>query len=282
MKEFKDKIAAITGAASGIGHALVEKCLEKDMKVVMADIQERKLRRFERKLKKQNQDVIAVPVDVTKYEQLERLKKTVLDTYGKIHLLFNNAGVGMPKKTWNLTLNDWRWVIDVNLFGVIHGIRAFLPLMLEQDFKSLIVNTSSLEGLMFGCGPGGPAYGATKHAVVSLTESLKRELSKTKSKVDTCVVCPGWVQTGIFKVGLTRQEEYKDDEAFAIDNSQLRASADKYKDSKSITPPISSETAAERILQQIQEGKFYILTQTDEAFKKIIKDRMQGILDAFD
>ena len=172
MKDFKDKVAVITGAGSGIGLALAIQCAQEGMKVVLADIDRKFLRRANRKLERMGASFLTVLTDVSKSTDIEALAKETLDKFGEIHLLINNAGVGHSKYTWNYTLKDWEWQLGVCLFGVAHGVRIFTPIMLKQDTECHIVNVSSIEGLLPGSGPGGAFYGAAKHGIVSLSETL--------------------------------------------------------------------------------------------------------------
>src|SRR5436309_858784 len=128
MKEFKGKVAVITGAASGIGRGLAERCAEEGMKVVLADVEARPLAQTARELSDAGATLLAVPTDVSKASDVENLARKTLQAFGAVHLLFNNAGVGHPGPVWEATLADWEWVMGVNLWGVIHGIRTFVPL----------------------------------------------------------------------------------------------------------------------------------------------------------
>ena len=170
MKEFKGKVAVITGAASGIGRALAERCVTEGMKVVLADVDEASLTRAETELKHGGGTVVGVRTDVSKQSDVEQLARKTLDTFGQVHLLFNNAGVAAGGAPWEATWNDWEWVVGVNLWGVVHGVKVFTPLMLAQNTECHIINTSSAAGLTVG-GPSAP-YSVTKHAVVALSESL--------------------------------------------------------------------------------------------------------------
>src|SRR5271165_2063669 len=170
MKEFQGKVAVITGAASGIGRGIAERCVSEGMKVVLADIEEASLRQAETELKASSGNVLGVRTDVSKRSEVEALARQALDAFGQVHLLFNNAGVAAGGAPWEATWNDWEWVINVNLWGVIHGVKVFTPIMLEQKTECHIVNTSSNAGLVVG-GFSAP-YSVTKHAVVALSESL--------------------------------------------------------------------------------------------------------------
>ncbi len=154
MREFKDKIAVITGAASGIGRGIAERCAQEGMKVVLADIEEAALRQTEKDFAAAGATVLALRTDVSKVNDIEALAQKTLDTFGAVHVLFNNAGVGVWPTVWECTLADWAWVLGVNLWGVIYGVRVFVPIMLKQDTECHIVNTASVAGLTAGAGLG--------------------------------------------------------------------------------------------------------------------------------
>jgi len=282
MKDFKNKVAIITGAASGIGLAIANKCVKEGMKVVLADIDERALRRAERKLNKAGAEVLIVVTDVSKPKDIEMLAAKTIDSFGGIHLLFNNAGVGNAKYTWNYTLKDWEWQLGVNLFGVINGIRTFVPIMLKQDKECLIVNIASIEGLISGSGPGGAIYGVSKHGIISLSETLRTELDEIGAKVKVAIACPGWVHTKIFRINRNRPKELKNEPNKEIEDSKLDYSGGLFQQLIDKSPPILPETAADKIFQGIKEDKFYILTHKDLVLKEKIIERFDEILKAFD
>ncbi|MFX1320462.1 MAG: SDR family NAD(P)-dependent oxidoreductase [Promethearchaeota archaeon] len=282
MKDFKGKVAVITGAGSGIGLALVNKCIKEGLKVVLADIDERASRRVERKLNKAGAEVLTVVTDVSKPKDVDMLAAKTIDTFGEVHLLFNNAGVGNTKYTWNYTLKDWEWQLGVNLFGVIYGIRTFVPIMLKQNNECLIVNIASLEGLISGSGPGGAIYGVSKHGIISLSETLRMELNQINAKVKVAVVCPGWVHTKIFRINRNRPTELKNKPNDEIEDSKLNDSAELFQELFDKSPPILPETAADKIFQGIKENEFYILTHKDLVLKERINTRFDEILKAFD
>lgn len=282
MKDFEGKVAVITGAGSGIGLALVNKCIDKGMKVVLADIDERALMRAERKLKKVGTEIITVVTDVSKPKDVEMLASKTIATFREVHLLFNNAGVSITKYTWNYTLKDWEWQLGVNLFGVIYGIRTFIPIMLNQNKECLIVNIASIEGLISGSGPGGAIYGVSKHGIISLSETLRTELDQIGAKVKVAVACPGWVHTKIFRINRNRPTELKNKPNDEIEDSKLDDSAGLFQQLFDKSPPILPKTAADIIFQGIKENKFYILTHKDLVLKERIIARFDEILKAFD
>ena len=286
MKEFKDKVAVITGAASGIGMELANLCSKEGMKVVIADIDKKRLKRVERRMKRERANVLAVETDVSQREAIQKLADITLETYGEVHLLVNNAAVGNTKYTWNYTLKDWEWQLGVDLLSVIHGVRIFIPIMLRQDNECHIVNISSIEGLLQGSGPGGAIYGLSKHAIVSLTETLRTELEVVESKLKVSVVCPGWVSTRIVYGDIHRPEKYQnpsEDQIIDTRNEDIfKKRGIDIEDALVQSPAITPEKAAEIILQGIKDEKFYILTHKDEFLKGQVKERFDEILSAFD
>ena len=195
MKEFADRVAVVTGAASGIGQAMAGRFAAAQMKVVLADVEAEALRATEHELKAQGAEALGVVTDVSKADQVENLAQRAVDAFGGVHIVCNNAGVGAGGLTWSHPLKDWEWVMGVNLWGVIHGVRTFVPIMLEQGTDGHIVNTASMAGLVSG--PFMSIYDVTKHGVVTLSESLHYELMMQAAPVKVSVLCPGFVLTNI-------------------------------------------------------------------------------------
>jgi len=193
MKEFKDKVAVITGAANGIGFGIAERCAQLGMKVVLAGINAENLAAAEEKLKPTGTTLLCVRTDVSKREDIEALAQKTLDAFGAVHLLVNNAGVAAGSSAWESTWEEWEWVMNVNLWGVLYGVKVFTPLMLAQDSEAHIINVASVAGFLpdHPCAP----YQVTKHAVVSLSENMYYSLAEQNSKVKVSVLCPGWVKT---------------------------------------------------------------------------------------
>ena len=286
LKKFKNKVAVITGAGSGIGFALAQRCGKEGMKVVLADIDEKFLRKAERKMKRIEADAITVKTDVGKVNDIVNLLKITLETYGAVHLLVNNAGIGNTKYTWNYSLKDWEYQLGVNLWGVINGVRIFTPIMLKQDEECHIVNVSSMEGLVSGSATGGAVYGVSKHGVISLSETLRTDLDMKGSKVKVSVVCPGFVNTRILFGDTHRPEIYQNLPDEQIEDtrgddyiSRMVSNVEDALDQTSIMP---SEEAADIIFKGIKEEKFYILTHKDELMKGLVKERFDEILKEFE
>jgi NAD(P)-dependent dehydrogenase (short-subunit alcohol dehydrogenase family) len=201
MRELAGRVAVVTGGAGGIGAALGERLADEGMTVVLADVDPEPLSAVSDRLRDKGQSVVGIPCDVGDYASVERLRDRVLDDHGGVHLLCNNAGIGAGAEgaMWEHELNDWRWAISVNLYGVIHGINAFVPAMVASGSEGHVVNTSSGNG---GVSPlrGTPQYAVTKGAVVTLTECLYAQLQDAGSKVSASVLFPGphMLRTGIF------------------------------------------------------------------------------------
>ncbi|MFX1279596.1 MAG: SDR family NAD(P)-dependent oxidoreductase [Promethearchaeota archaeon] len=279
MIDFKDKVAVITGAASGIGLGLAEKCAKEGMKVVIADIDEKRLRRLERKLKRGEIEVLSVVTDVSKASDVEELAKKTLDTFGVVHLLFNNAGIAIPQLAWEYDLKDWELVLSVNLWGVIHGIHTFIPIMLKQDTECHIVNTASIEGII-SSGIGGATYGVCKHAIVHLTERLALELEENGPKIKVSVLCPGFVKTNIFLSALNRLSEEDRRDFFNPDELDAER-IEEIKNFMENSPAIMPEEVANITFQAIKNEKLYIFTHKDSVITERVNERLNAIISEF-
>jgi NAD(P)-dependent dehydrogenase (short-subunit alcohol dehydrogenase family) len=257
MKEFKGKVAVITGAASGIGRGIAERCVTEGMKVVLADIDDANLAEAETELKTLGGAVLGVRTDVSKRGDVELLARQTLDAFGQVHLLVNNAGVAAGGSPWEATWNDWEWVIGVNLWGVIHGVKVFTPLMLAQNVECHIVNTASAAGLLVG-GTFAP-YSVTKHAVVALSESLYLTLQQRSALVKVSVLCPGLVRTNIINVERNRPA-YLQNEPVEM-TPEMRAGLNFFKAAiEAAMPPLQ---VADTVFDAIKDEQFYILTHPE-------------------
>jgi len=276
MKDFKDKVAVITGAASGIGRALAENCFKEGMKVMLADIEESALLQAEKELKAAGAEVLAVLTDVSKATDVENLAQKTLEKFGAVHLLFNNAGVGGHGPIWENTIKDWQWILGVNLWGVVHGIRTFIPIMIKQDAESHVVNTASGFGLITGSG----IYGVTKHAVVALTEILANNLKSNKiTNIKVSVLCPGIVNTRILDADRNRQAEYENEEPLdPAAEAELEEGREKMK--AFYATNMAPETVADITFQDIRKNRLYIVT--DNQIKGFFQQRSKKIMKAID
>jgi len=273
VKEFKDKVSVITGAASGIGFGIAEKCAREGMKVVLADIEVSALENAESMLKAIGAETLAVPTDVSNGKEVEALADTTYDTFGEVNLLFNNAGVGVVGSLWECSEADWKWVLGVNLWGVIHGIRVFVPRMLEQQVDGYIVNTASGAGLLSS--PYFGIYQVTKHGVVTLSETLYHELNLIESKLKVSVLCPGYVKSRIRDAERNRPSRLSN-----VGEVVIRKEVQEFNEEldSGVEAGMSPSTLADIVFDAIRKEKFYILPGTLPEYETEIRTRMEEIL----
>jgi NAD(P)-dependent dehydrogenase (short-subunit alcohol dehydrogenase family) len=269
MKNFKSGVAVITGAASGIGRALAERCAREGMKVILADIEPGALAELEANLQANGGTALAVRADVSQANDVAALAEKTLEAFGAVHLLCNNAGVATNGTVWESSLTDWEWVLGVNLWGVIHSVRTFVPIMLAQDTECHVVNTASMSGLISI--PRGSVYAVSKHGVVTLSEALYHELAERGGKVKVSVLCPGLVQTRIVDCARNRPERLA---ARAPMGSVEAAGWETLRQQMQTAMPPAQVVDA--VFQAIREERFYILTHPEG--KDWIRTRMEDIL----
>ena len=274
MKEFQNKVAVITGAASGIGRAIAERCIREGMKVVLADVEESALKRTEDEMKTKGATVLAITTDVSKAGDVEALALKTVEHFGAVHLLCNNAGVASFGTLWECTLADWEWVMGVNLWGLIHGIRFFVPLMLEQNTEGHIVNTASMGGLFSP--PYNGIYVGSKHAVVAISEVLHSELALHQSKIKVSVLCPAFVKTRMNDSGRNRPPELKNPPDH---KAGFPVSLDKEHKKINMTGE-TAEEMADQVFEAIRREKFYILPHPD--YRESIGTRFENIMEERD
>ncbi len=262
------KTAVITGAASGIGFALAQRCVAKGMRVALADIEEVALEDAAAKLRVDGGEVLPVVTDVSQPEYVEGLAHRVAQEFGPVHLLCNNAGVGSGGLIVDLRLQDWEWVLGVNMWGVIHGLHAFLPGMLDHGEEGHIVNTASLAGHVSA--PFMGPYGASKFAVVALSESLFHELAMTNARIGVSVLCPGWVNTNIHASERNRPAALRGPAAF--DGADPRADFLK----QVLANGKSPEEVASLVFDALASDRFYVLTHPE--MTSAIEVRAQAIV----
>ncbi len=252
MQELSGRVAVITGAASGFGREFARLGASQGMKLILADVDGEGLAALERELA--GTPCITVLTDVSRAEDVANLAQRTMKEFGAVHLLFNNAGVGSGGLIWESSLADWRWVLGVNLWGVIHCIREFVPLMLAQDCECHIVNTASVAGLLSP--PGMGVYNVSKHAVVTLSETLFHDLRLAGSKIGASVLCPAFVPTGIHQSERNRPEELRNAEPLTASQRMAREATTKAVTSGRVT----AAQVAELTFEAIRANRFYVLS----------------------
>jgi NAD(P)-dependent dehydrogenase (short-subunit alcohol dehydrogenase family) len=271
MKELGGKVAVVTGAASGIGKSLATRFAAEGMKVVLADVEEAPLAAVAAELEAAGRAVLAVPTDVTSGAAVTALAARAVERFGAVHVVCNNAGVGgAAGPLWTLTEADWTWTLGVNLWGVIHGIRAFVPGMIAQG-EGHVVNTASIAGLLSPASMG--PYVATKHAVVSLSEVLARDLETAGAAVSVSVLCPGFVRTRIAESQRNRPAHLTDPVG---EKRGAEGSAAAGMVRGLVEAGTSPDEVAERVVEAIRERRFYILPHPE--LTVAVKYRLEDIL----
>jgi NAD(P)-dependent dehydrogenase (short-subunit alcohol dehydrogenase family) len=268
VEDLQDKVAVITGGASGIGRAVAERAAAEGMKIVLGDIEEGPLARAVDDLAAAGAEAVGVRTDVADRASVEALRDRALDRFGAVHLVHNNAGIGLGGPIWEVTEEDWRWILGVNLWGVIHGVATFTPLLLEQG-EGHVVNTASIAGLIVApfLGP----YNATKQAVVAISETLFKDLQTIAAPVGVSVLCPGFVQTRIAESDRNRPD-------WAPDRGTMGAAEVQGVVQNLVDGGIAPATVADRVIDAVRTNTFYILThpELDIAITTRFDDIVQG------
>jgi len=268
MRHLHGKVAAVTGAASGLGRSMALAFAAEGMDLALADVDEVNLSSVQDEVLAKGVRAITLKVDVSNAQQLEIFRDQTLTRLGGVHVVCNNAGVSPLGAVWENTPADWQWILGVNLWGVIHGVRAFAPHLIKQD-EGHIVNTASVAGLISP--PGSGAYNVTKHGVVALSESLYHDLRERNSKVGVSVLCPAYVPTGIVDSERNRPKDLPlstKSEATLAREAMLR---------KAVTSgKVSADQVAQAVVAAIRDERFYILTHP--RIKGAIQARMEDVL----
>jgi NAD(P)-dependent dehydrogenase (short-subunit alcohol dehydrogenase family) len=277
MQSFAEKTAVVTGAGSGLGREFALLGAKLGMRLVLADVQQDALKQTEASAIALGADVLTQVCDVRHGDEVESLAQAALSRFGAIHLVFNNAGVGAGGLIWESTQHDWEWVLGVNLWGVIHGVRVFTPIMLASEkadptFQGHIVNTASMAGLLTP--PAMGVYNVSKHAVVALTETLYHDLSLIESSLGVSVLCPYFVPTGISQSESVRPSDAKPAEPATRSQQLSQAMLE-----KAVTAgKVSAAEVAQMTFDAIRARQFYIYSHP-QALGNVDR-RMQDILHA--
>lgn len=265
------KVAVITGGASGLGLAMARSFAAQGMRLVLADIEDAPLQKAVGQLVWDGTPAIGVRCDVSKAADVEALAARAFDAYGAVHILCNNAGVAPGGLAWENTVADWEWCLGVNVYGVIHGLRSFVPRMLKQGDAGHIVNTASVAGLLSP--PNMAAYCVSKHAVVTLSECLYQDLRMQNASIGVSVLCPAYVPTGISDSERNRPDALKNPERALTPEEIARKEQMRHAVQSG---RITADQVAQMVLESVREGRFYIVTH--EKIKAAIEVRMQDIL----
>ena len=261
MDDLSGKTAVVTGAASGIGYALCEAFAGEGMRVVMADVAPHRLEAAARKLEEaRGTEVLSVPADVTRWDDVENLAARAAERFGAVHVLCNNAGVQQDGYAWEFSLDEWSWILGVNLWGTIHGVKAFLPAMIERGEAGHVVNTASLGGLVTF--PRISMYTAAKAGVIGLSEGLHNDLSDRGVPIGVSVLCPGPVMSGLREHSKALRPGGEEAGPIGLMTDVERTPA--------------SEIAA-MVVDAIQAGRFWILTHPE--YNGLIEQRCRGIVE---
>jgi NAD(P)-dependent dehydrogenase (short-subunit alcohol dehydrogenase family) len=265
MEDLKEKIACVTGAGSGLGRAMALAFAAEGMHVALADVNEARLERSRSEVAALGVRTFAMRVDVSKAQEVEDFAAATVRELGGVHVVCNNAGVALAGAAWENTQAEWEWILGVNLWGVINGVRAFAPRLIAQN-QGHIVNTASVAGLISA--PGMGAYCVSKHAVMTLSESLFHDLRERGSAVGVSVLCPAYVKTDIAESVDTLGVKEKSPERLAKEAMLRKAVA---------AGKLSADDVARAVVAAVKENRFYILTHP--AIKGAIRARVEDVLD---
>ena len=271
MRELQGKVAVVTGAGSGIGRELALACAREGAHVVLADVDETGMQATADLVGAAGRDALPIRCDVSRADEVEHLAARAYERFGAAHILFNNAGVAVVGPSWTSTVEDWTWILGINVMGVVHGIRAFVPRMLAGRDECHIVNTASVAGFLSL--PGSSAYCASKHAVVTISECLRHELRLEKAPIGVSVLSPAFVATGIFESARNRPKE------LAATNPRAKPYEDAGRRAVA-AGKLSAADVAAVTLQAVKAGRFYIFPHAK--IKAAIETRSHDILEERD
>jgi NAD(P)-dependent dehydrogenase (short-subunit alcohol dehydrogenase family) len=276
MKDFKNKVAVVTGAASGMGLAFAHKFADEGMNVVLADIESEPLAMADSALRAKGAKTLAVRTNVMHEDEINRLADAAFSTFGNVHILCNNAGVAatgatLRSRAWESPMSDWEWTWGVNFMGVLYGVRAFVPRMLEKGEEGHIVNTASMAGLMTGANP----YNVSKHSVVCLTEGMYKDFKAMGAKISASVLCPGLINTNILDAERNRPAEFG-----ATNLAEVRPEVREWSAAfeAALKQGIAPEDVATMVFEAVRDDKFYIFP-AQPGVMEVVKARMTDIME---
>jgi NAD(P)-dependent dehydrogenase (short-subunit alcohol dehydrogenase family) len=273
MRDLDGKTAFVTGGASGIGLAMARAFVGAGMKVMLADVETAALEKALQSLSNHDNRVRGVPCDVADPDSVERAAQATFDAFGNVHVVCNNAGVGARGGIDNISIDNWRWVVDVNLMGVVHGVRSFLPHMMKHREGGHIVNTASIAGMINGMGFS--PYAATKFAVVAMSEGLVAQLRP--HGIGVSVLCPEYVRTRFGDSGRNRPARYG--EAVPLDPASPAAQV-LAEVVRRLEAGIDPAEVAAKVLAAIRNGQFYIFSHPN--MRQLVDERFAAIQAAMD
>lgn len=275
MKVLEGRVAVVTGAASGIGLAMARRFAADGMKLVLADIEEAPLARALAEIRGAGAMAISHRVDVMAEDQVNSLADAAFARFGAVHVLCNNAGVAAPAlrtRAWESTLADWQWILNVNLMGVLYGVRAFVPRMLAGGDEGHIVNTASVAGLLTGANP----YHVSKHGVSCLTEGLYKDLKIMGSRVSASVLCPGLIRTGILDAERNRPSTFGPPTDIGAQSGDVQRWAAAFRNS--LEGGYEPAQVADAVAEAIMADRYYVIP-AQPFLQDLIRTRMQDIIE---
>ncbi|AVK61565.1 short-chain dehydrogenase [Lactobacillus sp. CBA3605] len=272
MKDFKDKVMFITGAAHGFGQVIAEAGAKRGMRLAMVDIDEPALKITYQAVTDAGATAIMIGADVTKEDDVNAAVDQTMAKFGQIDLLVNNAGIALPGRIWELPTRDWEWIMHINLMSQVYAMKRIIPIMLKQKTHADILNVASIAGLVDT--PGMPSYHASKFASVGMTEATAYDLQRIKADIDMHVMCPGFVQTDLYHTESHRPDQYRDDtDPYYQSEAYLKGQQfAKYV----ITTGKPIDTIAATVFKALEDNRFYILTHPE--FNPLIADRVDRIV----
>jgi NAD(P)-dependent dehydrogenase (short-subunit alcohol dehydrogenase family) len=270
MKDLNGRVAVVTGAASGIGRALSDRLAAEGMKLVLADVERDPLEAVAKALEAGGAEVVAVPTDVSRADDVAALAERTLATFGAVHVVCNNAGVFAGGLCWEAPLSDYEWVLGVNVWGVIHGIRSFVPILIEQGGEGHVVNTASMAAVTATpfCAP----YTLSKHAVLSLSETLHLDLEARGAPIGVSVLCPELVETGIGESGRNRPGRLAREGPSHVERDVTEGAI-----RAAVKSGVSPRIMAERVVDAVAERRFYVLSPEGDSWRDACHRRLDDI-----